>query len=155
MLIAANQDTVFRRLAAAMDRPEWATPDGGGEFGTHAARGQRQDELDDLITEWTSSLTADELNRKMLEHAVPTGKIFRAADMLDDPHFAAREAIVRMAHPEFGEVAMQNVFPRLSDTPGEVRWLGPELGQHNDEIYRGLLGKTPDDLAALAAAGVI
>jgi len=86
---------------------------------------------------------------------VPTGKIFRAADMLDDPHFAAREAIVRMAHPEFGEVAMQNVFPRLSDTPGEVRWLGPELGQHNDEIYRGLLGKTPDDLAALAAAGVI
>ena len=152
VLIAANQDTVFKRLAAAMQRDELA---GDDQFGTHAARGRNQAELDDIIAAWTSTLTAERLNEVLLEHAVPTGKIYCAADMLDDPHFAARDAIVRMAHPDFGEIAMQNVFPRLSDTPGEVRWLGPELGQHNDEIYGGLLGKSAGDLAHLQAAGVI
>jgi formyl-CoA transferase len=150
VLIAANQDTVFKRLAEAMDRADLAE-----EFATHAARGQRQDELDELITKWTSGMTADELNQKLLDHAVPTGKIYRAADMLDDPHFAARQAIIRMIHPEFGEMAMQNVFPRLSDTPGEVRWLGPELGQHNDEIYCGLLGRSSAELRALESAGIL
>jgi formyl-CoA transferase len=152
VLIAANQDTVFKRLAYAMDRPDLAADD---QFGTHAARGHRQDELDQLISQWTSTLTADQLDAVLLEHSVPTGQIYRAADMLDDPHFAAREAIIRMAHPEFGEIAMQNVFPRLSATPGEVRWLGPELGQHNEEIYQGLLGKSAGDLAELQAAGII
>src|SRR3954470_5739199 len=150
VLIAANQDTVFRRLAEAMDRADLAE-----EFAAHAARGQRQDELDELITKWTSGMTADELNQKLLDHAVPTGKIYRAADMLDDPHFAARQAIIHMVHPEFGEMAMQNVFPRLSETPGEVRLLGPELGQHNDEIFFGLLGRSPAELRALASAGIL
>jgi formyl-CoA transferase len=75
--------------------------------------------------------------------------------MLADPHFAARAAIIRLAHPEFGDLAMQNVVPRLTDTPGTVRSLGPRLGQHNDEIYRGLLGVAADDAAALAADGII
>ena len=75
--------------------------------------------------------------------------------MLTDPHFAARDAIVRMAHPEFGEIPMQNVFPRLSETPGTVRSLGPELGQHNEEIYGGLLKLTSEQTRALAEAGVI
>lgn len=62
--------------------------------------------------------------------------------MLADPHYRAREAIIRMAHPEFGDFPMHNVFPKLSETPGEVRTLGPALGRHNAEIYGGL-GLTP------------
>ena len=82
---------------------------------------------------------------------VPAGRIYRAADMLDDPHFAAREAIVSVPHPEFGQVAMQNVTPRLSATPGVIRSAGPELGAHNAEVWGGVLGlddETLDDLRA-------
>jgi formyl-CoA transferase len=75
--------------------------------------------------------------------------------MFADPHFAAREAIVRLAHPEFGELPMQGVFPRLSATPGRVRHAGPALGENNDEIYRGLLGLGDGEMEKLTAAGVI
>ena len=75
--------------------------------------------------------------------------------MLSDPQFAARDAIVRLTHPELGEFALQNVFPRLSETPGSVRSLGPELGAHNKEIYQGLLGLDDDTLSSLQSSGVI
>jgi formyl-CoA transferase len=75
--------------------------------------------------------------------------------MFADPHFAAREAIVRVAHPDFGELAMQNVAPKLSDTPGAVRSAGPELGRHNHEIYHGLLGLTQEETDRLSAGGII
>jgi formyl-CoA transferase len=137
VLIAANQDTVFKRLAEAMGRTELAADP---RYATHSARGEYQQELDDLISEWTVMLTADELMARMEEHAVPAGQTYRAPEMLSDPHFAARESIVHLEHPDFGDFPLQNVAPKLSDTPGKVRWLGPELGAHNDEIFRGLLG---------------
>jgi formyl-CoA transferase len=86
---------------------------------------------------------------------VPAGRTFRAKDMLEDEHFAARGNIVKVPHPEFGELPMQGVAPRLTETPGTVRWAGPELGQHNDEIYKGLLGLDDADLGALRTAGVL
>lgn len=152
LLVAANQDTVFARLADAMGRPELASDP---KFKTHGARGENQQELDDLISAWSGALTADELRARMIEFGVPTGQIYRAPEMLADPHFAARDAIVKIAHPEFGSVPMQNVFPKLSATPGTVKWAGPGLGAHNDEIYKGLLGLTDDRLADLAEAGTI
>jgi formyl-CoA transferase len=76
--------------------------------------------------------------------------MFRAPEMLADPHFAAREAIVSVDHPHFGKLAMQNVAPKLSDTPGRVRHAGPELGEHNDEVYRGLLKMSTAELKRLA-----
>ena len=75
--------------------------------------------------------------------------------MLTDPHFIARDAIVRVADPKFGELAMQNVVPKLSATPGSIRWTGPELGQHNDEVYGELLGLSDDERAKLSADGVV
>ena len=75
--------------------------------------------------------------------------------MLTDPHYAARQAIVSTAHPQFGSLRMQNVAPRLSATPSSIRSPAPELGQHNDEVYRGLLGVEAEQLAALRARGVI
>jgi crotonobetainyl-CoA:carnitine CoA-transferase CaiB-like acyl-CoA transferase len=86
---------------------------------------------------------------------VPAGRIYTARDMFEDPHFAAREAIVRLAHPDFGELPMHNAFPRLSETPGAVRHAGPALGEHNADVYGGLLGIAGDDLAALSERGVI
>lgn len=153
ILIAANQDTVFRRLAAAMGRPEMADSE---DYATHHARGERQEELDEMIAAWTKDFTSDEMQALMDEHGVPAGKIFKAPDMLTDPQYKARDAVVKVDHPEYEKLYMQNVFPKLSQTPGEIRWAGPvELGQHNDEVYGDLLGKSPEEIKQMREAGTI
>lgn len=152
-LIGANQDAVWARLAQAMGRPELAKDP---RYVDHVSRGRNQKELDDLIETWTQTLTVDEVEALMIEHSIPAGKIYRAAEMLEDPHFAAREAIVEVEHPKWGRVKMQNVFPKLSDTPGSVRTPAPtSIGQHNDEVYGALLGLKGQELEALRAAGVV
>ena len=152
LLIAANQDTVFRRLAEVMDRSDLANDE---RYATHSARGANMDELDGIIAEWSSTIKADDLLERLHAGGVPAGRIFRAKDMFADPHFAARDAIVRLAHPDLGEFAVHNVAPKLSDTPGAVRHLGPELGEHNFKIYRDVLGMSDDELSSLRADGVI
>ncbi|WP_138378888.1 CaiB/BaiF CoA transferase family protein [Luteithermobacter gelatinilyticus] len=152
ILIAANQDTVFKRLAAAMNRPELAED---ARYSTHSARGENQAELDELVAAWTATLTAEELMARLDEYNIPQGKIYRAPDMLEDPHFKAREAIIKVAHPQFKNLKMQNVFPKFSRTPGQVRWAGPALGQHNDDIYRNLLNLSEKDIKALAERHII
>lgn len=152
ILIGANQDSVFGRLCEAMGTPEMADDE---RFATHTPRGENQEELDNLIADWTKTFTSEELLALMEKHAVPAGKIFKAPDMLADPHYKARKSIVHVDHPDFENIYMQNVFPVLSETPGEIRWPGPELGEHNRDVYGGLLGKSDEDLAALKEAGTI
>ena len=152
-LIGANQDAIFRRLCAAMERPELADDI---RYATHAARGQHQAELDALINAWTGTLTVDAVEALLIEHGVPAGRVYRAPEMLNDPHFAAREAILTLPHPRWGEIKMQNVFPKLSETPGGVHSLAPQsVGEHNQDILGGRLGLTPEQLAKLARDGVI
>ena len=152
-LIGANQDTVFGRLCEAMGRPELASD---SRYATHTARGQHQRELDDLIDRWTQTLAIDELEAKMIEHGIPAGKIYRAPEMLADPHFAARQAIIDLAHPRWGTVKMQNVFPKLSATPGSVRSHAPQsVGEHNAEVYGALLSLGDGELADLRQRNVI
>lgn len=152
VLVAANQDTVFARLAEAMDRPELAADP---RFATHSARGAAMPELDGLIAAWTATLTADDLLGRLHAAGVPAGRIFRARDMFADPHFAAREAIVTVSHPDLGPLPMQNVAPKLSVTPGAVRTAGPALGEHNDQVWGELVGLGAAELARLRAASVI
>ena len=152
LLIAANQDTVFRRLAAAMGRPELAEDP---RYATHAARGENQAELDALINDWTKTVALAPLEALLEEHGVPCGLIYTAPDMLEDPHFKAREAIVELTHPDFGPMKMQNVAPRLSDTPGAVRHVGPALGEHTDEVLGDLLGIDEDTRAKWRDRGII
>jgi len=152
-LIGANQDTVFGRLCAAMGRPELAQDP---RYVNHVARGKHQEELDNLIADWTRTLTIQELEDKMIAAGVPAGRLYRPQDMLDDPHFQAREAIIGVPHPRWGEVKMQNVFPKLSATPGTVRRRAPErIGQDNAAVYGELLGLDAAALAELQARGII
>ncbi|WP_433381462.1 CaiB/BaiF CoA transferase family protein [Actinoplanes sp. CA-142083] len=152
ILIAANQDSVFGRLSTVMGREELATDP---RYATHSARGAAMEELDTLIAKWTVTERADDLLEKLHEAGVPAGRIFRAKDMFNDPHFAAREAIVKVPHPDFGEIPMQNATPKLSHTPGKVRSVGPALGEHNDEIYGGLIGLDETERARLRQAKII
>ena len=152
LVIGANQDSVWARMAEAMGRPELATDE---RYATHTARGLNQAELDELISGWTAGFAARDLEARLDEYGIPNGKIYRAPEMLEDPQFRARDSIVRIRHPEYGEVAMQNVAPRLSRTPGAVRHAGPSLGEHNDYVWGELAGLPADRRAELRERGVI
>lgn len=152
ILIGGNGDNVYARLTEAMGRPELKTDP---KFVDHASRGQNQAELDAIIAEWTSGWTLSDLLTLMEEKGIPASRVFRAPDMLEDPQFAAREAIVETDHPVFGKIKMQNAFPKLSATPGRVRWPGPALGEHTEAVLRERAGCSDERLAALRAKGVI
>lgn len=153
-LIGANGDGVFRRLCAAMGRPDLAQD---ARYRDHAARGVNQAELDALIARWTATLTVAELEALMEAHGVPAGRIYRPADMLADAHFAARQAIVELAdHPRWPGLKMQDAFPRFYGTPGGVRSIAPQtVGEHTREVLQERLAMSEADLAQLKAEGVI
>ncbi|MFM1959664.1 MAG: hypothetical protein RL588_1181 [Pseudomonadota bacterium] len=150
LLIGGNGDAVFARLAATMGREDLAADP---RYATHAARGENQAELDAIVSAWTRNWPLPELLALLEANGVPCGRIFRAPDMLEDPQFAARQSIVEVDHPVFGKVKMQNAFPKLSETPGGVRWPGPALGEHTREVLEGL-GIDAGRLADLAARKV-
>jgi len=152
VLIAANQDTVFGRLCEAMNRPDLP---GSPRYSNHQARGAHQKELDELIGDWTRTLTTRAVLELMDKYGVPAGQIYRAPEMLEDPHFRARDAIVTVDHPYFGKLRMQNVAPKLSETPGSIRAASPGLGEHNDQVYLGMLGMVPERYAQLREKKVI
>ncbi len=152
ILIGGNGDTVFKRLAQTMGRADLAADP---RFVDHAARGRNQAELDGLVAAWTRTFTLDGLLALLEEAGVPCGRVYRAPDMLTDPQFIARQAIVETDHPVFGRIRMQNAFPKLSETPGEVRWPGPALGEHTDAVLAELAGLDTAAIADLRARGVI
>jgi len=152
VLVAGNQDSVWKRMATMMGQPELGDDP---RFNSHVARGQRQGELDDLIGEWTKQYTSAEVLQMCEDHGVPAGNMYRAPEMLEDPHFAAREAIIEREHPRHENFKMQNVAPRLSATPGNVEWVGPELGEHNELVYGELLGMDSATMSDLEERGII
>jgi formyl-CoA transferase len=154
VVIAANQDTVFRRLCEAMGRPELSTDD---RFATHVARGRNQDELDKIIGDWAAQKQPADIIDILSAAGVIAGPINTVAEVVQDPQLRARGMLVehwdeRVERPVLGP----GIVPILSETPGGVRNAGPARpGQHNDEVYSGLLGKTDAELDALRTEGVI
>lgn len=152
-LIAANQDTVFARLVETMGRPELATDE---RFSGHTARGANAEALDGLINDWTKLKTVDEVDALMQEAGVPAGRIYRAPEMLEDPQFQARDAIVDTPTKEWPNLKMQNVFPKMSKTQGEIRWPGnTTLGAHNQELYGDELGYSEAELKEMQDKQII
>jgi succinyl-CoA---D-citramalate CoA-transferase len=153
MVIAANADTVFRRLCSAMDMPELAVDP---RFSTHLARGEHQDEIEGIIAEWARERDAAEIDQTLNDAGVICGPVYTIADIFEDEHFRAREMLVPHVDPEFGEYVGPGVVPKFSETPGAVRWSATwEEGSHNGEIYGGFLGLSDKELAELREDGVI
>jgi len=154
VVIAANQDTVFRRLCAAMGRPELATDE---RFSNHVARGRNQDELDKIIGDWAAQRQPDEIISTLSDAGVIAGPINTVAEVVKDPQLQARGMIA----DHWDERVQRNikgpgVVPVLSESPGTIRNAGSARpGQHNDEIYTGLLGHTADELQTLHDEGVL
>lgn len=152
-MIGANKDSLWQRLAEAMGMPDLGTDP---RFATHLARGHNQFELDDIINAWAATLTVDEVDALMIAYSIPAGRVYRAPEMLEDPHFQAREAIIEVETERYGKLKMQGAFPKMSATPSSVRSPAPSIvGQHNAEIYGGLLGMDIAELDRLKAAGTI
>lgn len=128
VMIAANADAIFARLAVAMGRPELASDD---RYSTHIERGKRVEEVDALVTQWTESLDYGAIAGLLAEHGVPHGLIYRAPDILDDPQYEARDMIRKIYDAALGvEVPMAGIVPRFSRTPGDIRWPGADIGAH-------------------------
>jgi len=150
VVIGANSDVLFKRLSE-MCGTDWATDP---RYATHNARGEHQAELDDLIGEWTKLRPVREVMRLTEAHAIPSGPVNTAKDLLSDAQVKARSAIIRVLDPSLGEVPMQAPFPILSDTPGHVETTGPALGEHTDEILKEI-GLADARIKELRAGGII
>ena len=153
VVIAANQDTLFRRLCEAMGRPELADDQ---RYSTHRTRGEHQEELEGLVADWAVQLDAEEIHRLLSEAGVVCGPIYTIADIFEDPQYRARDMLIEHEDPEFGAYIGPGVVPKFSRTPGTVRWSASwDEGSHNRDVYGGLLGLTADELAELKAHEVI
>jgi formyl-CoA transferase len=135
-----------------MGRPELAQSD---EWATLADRGRRADEINDIVAEWTSTLTAVEIEAVCIAHDVPVGTAYSAADIAADPHMAWRGDLVTVDDPVAGPHQQQAPFPRWDGQRPEAPRPAPRLGQHNDDVWRGLVGLTDAELAQYQAEGVL
>jgi crotonobetainyl-CoA:carnitine CoA-transferase CaiB-like acyl-CoA transferase len=150
MLIAANSNPTFERLVNAMGQPELLTDP---RFADIRTRGQPENmrAIDALVGDWTRTLDAGALADVLQAAEVPSSRVYTIADIYDDPHYAAREMLVRVPHPSLGHTTQAGVVPKLSATPGAIRHTGPEIGADTAEVLRGL-GLTDARIAELEAA---
>ncbi|HET9015535.1 MAG TPA: CoA transferase [Thermomicrobiaceae bacterium] len=152
MAISGNGDSIFVRLMRAIGREDLATDPA---LSDNLGRVARVRELDDAIAAWAGEHTAAEVSAALETAEVPFGPVYSIADIASDPQFLAREMVLGVGDPRFGEVVMPGVLPVFSATPGSVRWPGPEVGEHTGEVLRDLLELTDDEIARLRERGDI
>jgi crotonobetainyl-CoA:carnitine CoA-transferase CaiB-like acyl-CoA transferase len=150
--IHAGTDSLFRRLSAVIGQPELATDP---RYADRVARVENQESLYPLISAWVARHTAEDVVRIMSDVDIPASPLMSVADLMNDPHCHARGSIVVVPDEEFGEVPMVAPLPKLGATPGSVRWAGPPLGSHTEEVLNELLGLGVDDIQDLRDKGVV
>ncbi|NMJ41443.1 CoA transferase [Roseomonas sp. JC162] len=150
--IACTSDKIFSRLAEAMGVPEWADD---GKWGTIRQRDADRAQVDEYVGNWTSQYTRDEVLALCEKFQVPCGPVYGIDEIFEDPQYKARENIAWVKDERVGELAVPNVVPRLSETPGRVKWLGPSKGAHEDHVYKERLGLDDAEIARLKALEVL
>ena len=149
--IGANGDAIFQRFMRAIGRNDLADDP---QLASNDGRDTRRDELYGVIDRWVASLPLAEVEAVLLKAQVPASRIYSVADMVSDPQFLARDMFLSARLPDGKAFKMPGIVPKLSDTPGEVNWVGPELGQHNAEVL-GELGYSAQHIADLHSQGAI
>ena len=152
IIIAAQSDKLFERLCRVMEREDLLDDP---RFARAAARGQNRDAIDAIVAGWTAEHELSALLPRLEAAIIPTGPVNSMADIAADPHFQARDMLLSLHDQVLGAIRMQGIVPKLSDTPGAARSVGPALGEHNHEVYQGLLGLEAEELAGLRERGVI
>lgn len=153
VVIGAGNDKLWQLLCEVMGDPDLAFKP---EYDKNFKRVQRHSELKPIVEAWTQSLTVDEIVDKLLEAGVPAAPIYDIPRVVSDPHIAgAREMFVEVEHPKAGKMKITGCHIKLSETKPCIRTPAPLLGQHNREVYQGLLGLSDEELAALQAESII
>jgi len=150
--IAALADQVYRRLTKAMGKPELGTDP---RFATQEPRARNVDEVDEIVTAWTSSLDLAEIEQKLEVADVPASRIFTMSDIFGSAHYASRNMLVTVPDDDLGSVTQAGIVPKLSATPGRVCWSGHRNGQDTREILRCFLDMPDADVDRLESAGVV
>jgi crotonobetainyl-CoA:carnitine CoA-transferase CaiB-like acyl-CoA transferase len=151
-IAAGASDAVWRRFCEIIDRGD-LTRDAG--FATAAARRDRRDQVAAIIQGWTGKRTKAEVVETLANGGVPAAPVNNVAEMVADPQVQAREMFIERDHPTYGRVKTTGTPLKLSETPGRVKWLAPNPGEHNEEVFIRMLGYSKDDLAKWTAEGVI
>ncbi len=151
IVVAGNGDAIFKRLMRAIARADLADDP---QLAHNDGRVPRTQDIDAAIQAWCGTRSIDEALSTLTAADVPVSRIYSVADMFNDAQFQARQMIERAPRPDGSTLAVPAVVPKLSATPGGTRWLGPQLGEHTDEVLRGL-GYTPEQIAALRGAKVV
>ena len=151
VLIAGNADSLFRRLMSAIGREDLRDDPALAQNDGRAAHMQR---IDDAIAAWTSSLSQDAVLKRMEEAEVPCGRIYSAADIAADPHYAARGMIQQIVAGDGEPLKVPGIVPKLSATPGAIRSAAPKLGEHTAEVLRSLQ-YTESEIEALRAQNIV
>ena len=149
--IGANGDAIFQRFMRAIDRADLADDPG---LADNAGRDLRRDELYGVIDRWVASLPLEAVEATLKQAEVPASRIYSAEDMLNDPQFLAREMFLSAQLPDGKAFKMPGIVPKLSDTPGDVEWVGPQLGEHNQQVLSAL-GYSTVQITALKHSGAI
>ena len=152
VLIAANSDVIFQRLARVMGRPELIDDE---RYATQRARAARVAEMNGIVQEWTQQHEALDIEARLLEAEVPCARVYTMADIFEDPHFKQRDMLVQVPHPEFGQLTMMGIVPKLSATPGQIWRAGAGVGAHTADVLRSRLGLTDEQIRALEKEGII
>jgi formyl-CoA transferase len=152
IIVAANQDNIFRRLCCAMGSPDLADDPC---YATHEARGDNQDAIEEIVAKWVGARTTDQVIQELEGADVVVGSVYTVADIVTDPQFRARGMLVPHYDERFHEdVLGPGIVPTFSATPGSIRWAGPPCpGTHNDEVFGEILGK--DEVDQLRQCGVV
>ncbi len=150
--IACTNDRIFARLAELMGKPELASDQ---RFNSAHQRVANRDAIDQLVSDWTAVQETEELVDRLNKAEVPCSPIYSIADIFKDPQYSAREALIEVEHANAGKMKMPAVIPRLSRSPGHVRWLGRALGEDTDAVLGEKLGMSREQLAGLRERGVI
>lgn len=152
ILIAANSDPLFARLAHLIGRPDLIERQ---HFAGNRQRVENAAELDAVIAEWTRRHAADDLTRRLNEHDIPNTRVYTAADCAADAQFRSRAMVQEVEDPLLGRLLHPGVVPHVPETPGAIRWTGPAVGAHTEEVLGEILGLSPAEISAFRAEGVI
>jgi len=150
IVLVCSTDKTFEYLTNAMDRKDLLE-----KYTLNKVRLENDEFINGLVRDWVTSLSYEELKATSDKEGVPVNLIYSIEDIMNDPHYEARENIISMPHKSFGEIQMPGITPVFSETPGEVKWAGPELGEHTEEILSSLLGKSQEQIASFKEAGII
>jgi formyl-CoA transferase len=152
VVLVCSTDRTFEYFANAIGRGDMLQDP---RFNTNKARVQNNSLVEQIVSDWMSKYDYKEIKQICDTAGAPVSLVYSMADIFEDAHYQARENLVEVMHPTLGKLKMPGIVPKLSATPGEIKWIGPEMGAHNKEVYQELLDVTPEEFEKLKADGIV